>query len=52
MTKRPMNDEEARIAGIAQHRIELKRKLRLAGCPFDNDESTKRLEILIKFISK
>lgn len=47
-----MNAEEKRIADIAQYRIELKRKLRLARCPFDNDDSTERLETLVKFISE
>lgn len=45
-----MNEEEQRVAGIAKHRILLKRKLRAAGCPVNNDDTTKRLEVLVKFI--
>ena len=52
MTTKSMNEEEQRVADIAKHRISLKRKLRVTGCPVNNDDTTKRLEILVKFISE
>ena len=47
-----MNKEEQRVTDIAKERIAPKRKLRKGGCPVDNDDSTERLKVLIKFISE
>lgn len=52
MINKPLKKEEQRVADIAKERITLKRELRKAGCPIDNDDSTERLKVLVKFISE
>lgn len=52
MINRPLNIQEQRVADIAKERVALKRELRKAGCPIDNDDSTERLKVLVKFISE
>lgn len=44
-----MNAQDIRIADIAKHRVEMKRRLRRHGFPVDNDETTERLEELVRF---
>lgn len=41
-----------RKADLAKYRISMKRKLRLLGISVNNDETTERLEEMVKSISK